>query len=500
MAASGAGLALAHGVVVRRIEASAQHLDEVRHLVDGQPERAGADVLPPQTEYDEPVVVVPGDPERAVAASGVEVDRTRPRQRRSGLHASMMPLARRTAQGFGNWTGKSKRSCRRAPLSTRVGKAEEGDVAEPRRLTTTRSSVRAEWGAACDHLDLAVLAPSPLDMRFAGSVESLRRITIALIGLVAVTVFGTVGYLLLGFTLLEAVYQTVTTVATVGFREVQPLTTAGQLFTIVLIFVGVGTVLYNLSVILEAVTEGHLRQHLERRHMDKVIAGMKGHVIICGYGRVGRSAAEFLLASGHEVVVVDSAGDRLESLGPDVAHLCGDVTDDAVLRAAGIDRARAMIATLDTDADTVYVTLSARAIRPDLVIIARARTIDSKAKLLLAGASRAINPQRIGGRRMAAFALQPDVAEFLDVVMHDEDLDFRIQEVHVQPGSRLDGRSVGELAIRETTGALLLAIRRGAGLPFEPNPANGLVVPAGAVLIAQGTQAELDQLAALARA
>jgi len=334
-----------------------------------------------------------------------------------------------------------------------------------------------------------------------GPVESLRRIKIALIALVAVTIFGTVGYLLLGFTPLEALYQTVTTVATVGFREVRPLTAAGQVFTMVLIVLGVGTVLYNLSVILEAVTEGHLREHLERRHMDKAIDAMTGHVIICGYGRVGRAAAEFLAASGHQVVVVDNDAARLEQLGAGLTYsLCGDVTDDVVLRSAGIERARALIAALDTDTDTVYVTLSARAIRPDLVIISRARTAEAKGKMHLAGASRAINPQRIGGRRMAVFALQPDVAEFLDVVMHDEDLDFRIQQLHVRDGSALVGRSLGELRIQEQTGALLLAIRRGAGQPFEPHPPADLVVPTGAVLIALGTQAELDELSVLGTA
>lgn len=335
-------------------------------------------------------------------------------------------------------------------------------------------------------------------MRLAGDMESLRRIRTALIGLAVVTVLGTVGYVALGFTFLEALYQTVTTVATVGFREVRPLTTAGQVFTIVLIFLGVGTVLYNFSVILEALTEGHLREQLERRRMDRVIAAMTGHVVICGYGRVGRAAAEFLAAGGHRVVVVDNDPARLEQIGPGLTHICGDVTDDAVLREAGIDRARALIAALDTDTDTVYVTLSARAIRPDLVIISRARTTESKAKLLLAGASRAINPQRIGGRRMAVFALQPDVAEFLDVVMHDEDLDFRILEVHVESGSSLEGQSLRALAVQERTGALLLAIRRGAGQPFEPHPPAQLVVPAGSVLIALGTQAELASLAQLA--
>jgi voltage-gated potassium channel len=335
-------------------------------------------------------------------------------------------------------------------------------------------------------------------MRFAGAMESLRRIRTALAALTVVTMVGTVGYLALGFTFLEALYQTVTTVATVGFREVQPLTAAGQIFTIILIVLGVGTVLYNLGVILEAVTEGHLREHLERRHMDRSISAMTGHVIICGNGRVGRSATEYLVATGRQVVVVDNDPVRLESSVSGVPYIHGDVTDDEVLRKAGIDHAGALIAALDTDADTVYVTLSARAIRPDLVIVARARTAESKQKLLLAGASRAVNPQRIGGRRMAVFALQPQVAEFLDVVMHDEDLDFRIEEIHVRKGSSLAGQSVGELALREPTGALLLAIRRAADRSFEANPPSELIVPEGAILIALGTSAELAGLARLA--
>ena len=329
-------------------------------------------------------------------------------------------------------------------------------------------------------------------------MESLRRIRRALVALVLVTVVGTVGYLLLGFTVIEALYQTVTTVGTVGFREVRPLSPAGQVFTMALIVLGVGTVLYNLGVILEAVTEGHLRDYLERRHMDKVIAGLGGHIIVCGYGRVGAAAADFLSIGSQRVVVVDKDPSRLERIDPGTLHLCGDVTEDAVLHEAGIDRARALVIALNDDAETVYVTLSARAIRPDVVIIARARTTSSKSKLLLAGADRAINPQRIGGRRMAVFALQPEVAEFLDVVMHDEDLDFRLEEIHVGEDGAFVGHAVGDLAIRERTGALLLAIRREPGGGFQPHPPDEVVVPAGSVLIALGTPAELDSLARLA--
>lgn len=327
---------------------------------------------------------------------------------------------------------------------------------------------------------------------------SLRRMIVAVGTLVTVTAFGTVGYLFLGFTFLEAVYQTVTTVATVGFREVRPLTPAGQVFTIVLIVVGVGTVLYNLGVLLEGIIEGHLSQHLERRRMDKRIAALSGHVIICGYGRVGGAAAEFLRAGGHDVVVVDADGDRLAPLGRDLPYLVGDANDDAVLSAAGLARARAVVIALDTDADTVYATLSVRSARPDVVIVARARTTDSKGKLALAGATRAVNPQRIGGRRLAAFALQPDVAEFLDVVMHDDNLDWRIEQVRVAAGSGLAGTTVATMGISERTGALLLAVRRSPDAPLEPNPPAEVEVPEGTILIVLGTPAELAAVADLA--
>jgi voltage-gated potassium channel len=326
---------------------------------------------------------------------------------------------------------------------------------------------------------------------------SLRRIRLALAALVAVTVLGTVGYVLLGFTLVEAVYQTVTTVATVGFREVRPLGTGGQLFTIVLILLGVGTALYTFGVLMEAVIEGHLTHHIERRRMDTKIAALSGHVVICGYGRVGASATEFLHASGHQVVVVDADAERLAGLASDIPYLVGDVNEDAVLIAAGVERARAIVVALDNDADTVYATLSARAMCPDTVIVARARTTDSKRKLELAGATRAVNPQRIGGRRLAAFALQPDVAEFLDVVLHDEQVDWRIEQVPVTARSGLAGHTVGELQLAERTGALLLAVRRTPDEPLVANPSGDLVIPAGAILIALGGPDELDTLAAL---
>lgn len=322
-----------------------------------------------------------------------------------------------------------------------------------------------------------------------------RRLRLALGALALVLVGGTVGYVLLGFGWLDAAYQTVTTVTTVGFREVQPLTAGGKVFTILLILVGVGTALYTLGLLLEAVIEGHLRERFGRRRMEHEIAQMDRHVVICGWGRVGSALAAYLTAEGEQVVVVDRDPARLQGLRH--ATVLGDVSDDAVLKAAGVLRARVLVATLATDADNVYVTLSARALRPDLLIIARARSEASEALLQRAGADRVVNAQRIGAQRMGAFALQPHVADFLDVVMHDQSLEFRIEEVTLSAGSPLAGRLLGDLHIADSTGALLLAIRQGGG-PFRPTPPLDTELHPGCVLIAVGTPGQLAALRALA--
>lgn len=321
---------------------------------------------------------------------------------------------------------------------------------------------------------------------------SLRRIKFALSELIIVIVCGSAGYLFFGFTPLEAIYQTVTTVATVGFREVNPLTAGGQIYTMVLIIVGAGSVLYNLGLLVEAITEGHLRTHLERRRMDNDISGLSGHVIVCGFGRVGRAAADNLASAGNDVVSIDR--DPARFADGDVLHLVGDATDDELLREAGIERAHALIAALDSDAETVYLTLSARALRPDLVIVSRARTADSKAKLALAGATRAVNPQMIGGRRLAAFAMQPHVAEFLDVVLHDEDVDYRMQQLVVSAHQAASARTLADLDA-SALGVQILAVRTPSNAGFATNPPTTTVLTEGLVLIVMGAPEGIRKLA-----
>lgn len=319
------------------------------------------------------------------------------------------------------------------------------------------------------------------------------RIGLGLLGLVLVV--GTAGYLALGFDLLNAVYQTVSTITTVGFAAPHRLGAGGKVFTIVLILGGVGTALYTFSTVLEVLIEGHMRDLVRRRRMQRDIDRLDRHVIVCGWGRVGREVARFLTNAGCSVVVIDRDPERLA----DVAHLsvCGDVTDDEVLLQAGIERASTLVAALDTDSDNLYLTVAGKSMRSDLQIIARARNSSSEAKLLRAGADRVVNPQQLGGDRMASFVTQPHVVDFIDVVMHDGTLKFRLEEQSVSPNSPLAGATIRTSQIRDRTGALVLAIRRPEG-DFLTNPSPDTTITAGDVLISVGTAEQLATLAAVA--
>ncbi|MDQ1499339.1 MAG: voltage-gated potassium channel [Actinomycetota bacterium] len=330
-------------------------------------------------------------------------------------------------------------------------------------------------------------------------MEAWHRLRFGVAALVAVLVVGTAGYVALGFSVLDAIYQTVTTVSTVGFREVQPLSSGGRVFTIVLILVGVATALYTFTLILEAVVEGQIQEVLGRKRMERQISRMADHVIVCGFGRVGRNLARYVSGAGQEVVVIESDPDRAAQAEGSAHVVRGDATSDEVLKEAGIERARVLVTALNTDADNLFVTLTARSLCSELFIVARARVESSEAKLAQAGADRVVNPQRLGGSRMAAFVLQPHVVEFLDVVMHDGSLEFRLEEVPLPDGSPLAGRSLREAHIRDSTGALVLALRDSGG-EFTTNPPPETVLIAGQILIAIGTEGQLEALAAAARA
>jgi voltage-gated potassium channel len=325
------------------------------------------------------------------------------------------------------------------------------------------------------------------------AIGRLRR---AIAMVVAVLVVGTIGYLLFGLSFTDAVYQTVTTVSTVGFRELHEFSTLEQWFTIAVIILGASTVLYTFTLAVQVVVDGELRDFLGRRSMNREINKFAGHTIVCGWGRVGRAVADDLAEAGHSVVVVDIDADRVA--GVPYPTVVGDATLDSTLRAAGIDRARALIAALEGDAENLFVTLSARAIVPELFIVARARQDESVPKLANAGADRVVNPQELGAARMASFVARPHVAEFVDVVMHERSLEFRMQEFDVPEGSPLAGHTLREADLRKRAGVLVLALRRVDGT-FTTNPDPDIVIEPHQILIAVGTDTDFDRLEKVAR-
>lgn len=323
---------------------------------------------------------------------------------------------------------------------------------------------------------------------------ALRRLWTALLALVLVILGGSLGFWALGSGPLEALYRTVTVVTTVGFYQAKAPSGAEKVFTIVLVLVGVAVALYALGALLELLVEGQLAGVFERRRMERRIEDMSGHVIICGWGRVGRVVADQLARRGLDFVLVDLDGERLsDTTYPKVV---GDATEDSVLRQAGIERAKALVTVMSNDAADLYVTLSGRSLNPDLFIVGRARVTESEEKILRAGADRVINPQAIGGSRIAALLLQPHVAEFLDVVTREAGIEFRLEEVQLNESCDLCGSSLGSSRIRARTGALVLAIRQPDG-KFLTNPPPETPLEPGQVLITVGTESQLAELGRL---
>lgn len=321
-----------------------------------------------------------------------------------------------------------------------------------------------------------------------------RRFEAAVGLLVAVLVFGTCGYVVVGLGPFDALYQTAITVSTVGYGEIGPseeVDRAYRVFTLMLVLVGATSLVYTASVLLETLVEGSLDNGLRRRRMQREIDKLAGHVIVAGWGRVGRSIAGYARRRGMTVVVVEEDADAAPV---DLPVVVGDATEDDILLAAGIERATALIAALATDTDNLSLALTARSLRADLLIVARAAEARNERKFIRAGADRVVNPYEIGGSRMAAIAFRPHVAEFLDEVIHADDHDVDIQELVVGQGSPADGAHLGELASGGDPPALVIAIKCTDGR-YISNPSTSRTLAAGEVLIAVGSDAQIGRLA-----
>jgi len=303
---------------------------------------------------------------------------------------------------------------------------------------------------------------------------------------------GVIGYRVLGLGLFDALYQTSITVTTVGFAEVGPpdkIDQSYRVFTLILVFFGVSGALYTLGVMVEALVEGSINHGFQLRKEQRMIDNMSGHMIITGAGRVGRAISHYVARHGAEVVIIDRADDL------DLDHLVvtGEATDDETLRRAGIERASTLIAALDSDADNVYVTLSARAINPGLFIVARTNRQSNEPKFYQAGADRVVNPHEIGGSRMGALAMHPTLAEFLDEILHDESHNVRVGEVAIPEGAHVLGSSVGEVMTEVSNPPLLLAIRHDDH-GYVPDPDTSTVLAEGDVFVVLGGTDKIERL------
>lgn len=328
----------------------------------------------------------------------------------------------------------------------------------------------------------------------------LTRLRTALLLLFAVLLAGAVGYHLLAkLSILDSFYMAITTLFTVGFREMGEVNARTKLFTIFYLVTGLGAATYALSNLTALLLEGDLRGYLMERRMEKRLDALKDHIIVCGFGKMGFQAAWELKKAGIPFVIVEQ--DETKGRSPRFAGeliLYGNAMEELILERAGIRRARGLITALTTDADNVLVTLTVKQIRPDLPVVARSAKLGTERQLRAAGANHIVSPYEIGGRRMAALLLKPEMMNFFDVVLQQEQLELGLERIAIARDSVLVGQTLREARLRHATGSLLVGlVHPGAGLQF--NPSGDERFQAGDELLVMGPTDALETLTRLAQ-
>jgi voltage-gated potassium channel len=331
-------------------------------------------------------------------------------------------------------------------------------------------------------------------------MHTTRNLKLALFAVALVGSIGTLGYIFIeGWSILDSIYMTVLTLATVGFREVNPLSPAGEVFTIFLMIFGIGIIAYSIAVFAQFMVEGQLQKVLGRRQLEKKIAKLSGHYIICGFGRIGSIICRELNERPLPFVVIEQHADLCEKIAAEgYLYMQGNATEDDVLLAAGIERARGLITVVTSDADNVYITLTARGLCPELFILSRAGDEGSEKKLSRAGATKVISPYNIGASRMAQAILRPSVMDFIEIATAGQNLELQLEEILVTGDSRLAGLSLEQTGVRKEFGLIIVGIRSGAA-PMIFNPPAETIIAAGDILIALGPQPSIVKLENIAR-
>jgi voltage-gated potassium channel len=323
---------------------------------------------------------------------------------------------------------------------------------------------------------------------------SARRVAYAVAALIAVLTGGTIAFHeSLDETWLQAIYRTVVTVSLAGLDTV-PRNNFARVVSIVMVLAGLTIFAYIATILVEGIARGVFTGAIAERRRRRTIERVSGHYIICGYGRVGRRVAAEFREEGVPFVVLDFSDDAIAAArDANVLFVDGSGTEDEDLREAGLERATGLVASSDSDSDNLYITLSARAARPDLLIVARASDEDAAKKLRLAGADRVVQPYSTAGKEMAKLVLRPQVAAFLDIVSTSGGPELLFEEIEVKDTCPQAGKSIRELRIRVETGAMIVALRKKDGT-FDTTPTPDAKLEAGDVMIAAGTPEELQRL------
>jgi len=331
-------------------------------------------------------------------------------------------------------------------------------------------------------------------------MEELRKRLVLSAALIALIVsFGTIGYMFIEeWDFIDSLYMTIITLTTVGFKEVHELSLSGRIFTIVLLIGGVGTVFYTLGIAAKIIIEGELQEVYGRRRLEKKLKDLRDHYIVCGYGRMGKIVARELKHENLKFAVIEKNEVILDSDEKNGTLIIqGDATSDDLLKRVGIEHAKCLISVLPTDAENLYVVLSARGLKPDLLIVARAGEEGSEQKLLRAGADRVVSPYHIGGLRMAHSVLKPAVVDFIEFATKSGNIDLQIEEITIQEGSQLVNHSLDECGIGRDLGIIIVAIKQKTG-EMKFNPTYRTAIQVGDTLIAVGETSKLAVLEKMA--
>ncbi len=333
-------------------------------------------------------------------------------------------------------------------------------------------------------------------MLFAMKNNSLKHAYFTLGLLIIIIVTGTIGYSILGFTPSEAVYQTIITITTVGFEEVHQLDNRGMWFTSILVVVSIGIFLYAVTTFTRYIIEGVFRNTYKDSKVKRKIDKISGHVVICGYGRNGKQAAIELMAHNVPTVIIEKNPEIVQGLRetPGLLYVEGDADDEEVLKQANVASATALISTLPEDADNLFVVLSAKELNPSIKIISRASMDNADVKLKRAGATNVIMPDKIGGQRMAKLVAQPDIVEFLEIIMLQRMDSVVLEEISCENlASSFAGKSIYELDIRNTSGANIIGMKR-ADNSYVINPTPETTLISSDKLFALGTRQQIKNL------